>query len=232
MKYTLIFLFVAFFGSAAYAQEMGYDIFSTYAKPVQKEQLSTAKKMSDINPEYPASWILEEDYISTEITVFCEGERRKEKGKTNYFTEEQRNILTKADMGTTVDVEVKYHVNNSITDKYDVSTMNFSVSLVPEKEAEYEGGQEKMKMYLKQNSVDKINTFSNRVFDMAKVRFLVNEEGEAVNAEIIKSSEDEKIDRLLLKTIAKMPKWKPAESAKGVKLKQEFEFVVGMMIGC
>ena len=34
-----------------------------------------------------------------------------------------------------------------------------------------------------------------------------------------------------METINKMPKWKPAENANGLKMKQEFEFSVGIP-GC
>jgi len=29
-----------------------------------------------------------------------------------------------------------------------------------------------------------------------------------------------------------MPRWKPAENSKGIKVKQEFEFIVGNGDGC
>ena len=44
--------------------------------------------------------------------------------------------------------------------------------------------------------------------------------------------ETTKTDKLLLEVINGMPKWKPAENAKGVKVKQDFEFIGGFMVGC
>ena len=54
--------------------------------------------------------------------------------------------------------------------------------------------------------------------------FTVNEEGEIVNAKISQTSGDSKTDKLFVEAINKMPKWKPAQNSKGVKVKQEFIF--------
>ena len=43
---------------------------------------------------------------------------------------------------------------------------------------------------------------------------------------VSKSSGDAATDKLLLKAITKMPKWKPAETTDGTKVKQAFEFSV------
>ena len=44
--------------------------------------------------------------------------------------------------------------------------------------------------------------------------------------------EDDKVDQILLDTITNMPEWNPAEDENGNKVVQEFEFNVGLMIGC
>ncbi len=232
MKNNIFTLILVLFVACGFSQEMGYDIYDTYSKPVLSEQLNEARAMVDINPDYPSSWIAESDYISSEIKVICEGDVVATKGKNHLLSEAQKNALKKADSGTSIDVEIKYNAKNSITNLIDVKTMNFSVSLIPEKEAEYIGGQEKMKAYLKENAVDKINESANNNFELAKVRFIVDESGKTINAEISKSSEDEIIDQLILEAISNMPNWMPAESSDGRKVRQEFEFIVGTIIGC
>ena len=54
----------------------------------------------------------------------------------------------------------------------------------------------------------------------------MTEEGKIADATISKSSGDAATDKLLLKAITKMPKWKPAQTTDGTKVTQEFEFVV------
>ena len=232
MRYTVISLVLVLFSMNGYSQEMGYNIFGTYSKSVQSEQLKNAKSLSDINAEYPASWIKKGDYLSSEIQVRFDGNTIIASGENDILTFEQIAILGKADLGSNIDIVVNYYKVNSITKSKNVETMKFSVSLVPEQEAEFVGGEDKMMEYLKTNAVDRINESSNNKFEMAKVRFVVNEIGAPMNPQIILTSEDNEIDKLLLNVISNMPAWKPAQSSDGVKVKQEFEFVVGMMIGC
>jgi len=63
------------------------------------------------------------------------------------------------------------------------------------------------------------------------VRFTIDENGEVINTEMHMSSEIDKVDKLMLKTIQKMPKWKPAQTSNGTLVKQDFEFSVGVP-GC
>ena len=232
MKYTITILIFAFFAVTGFSQEMDYDIYGTSGKPVSKEQLSEAKSMIDINPDYPSSWINESDYVSSEIKTISNGDISHATGTNDIFTAEQMSVLKEAEIGSNIDIEVKYNVHNSITKRVAIKTMKFTVSLVPKKEAEYQGGQDKMKAFLKSRTVDKINALGNNKFEMAKVRFIVDENGNATKAQIIQTSEDETIDQLLLESIANMPSWIPAEDSNGVKVKQEFDLVVGTMIGC
>jgi TonB family protein len=67
----------------------------------------------------------------------------------------------------------------------------------------------------------------SKEFQQGKVLFTVSEAGEIVNTKISKTSGDAKTDKLMIEAINKMPKWKPAENAKGIKVAQEFEFGVG-----
>ena len=104
--------------------------------------------------------------------------------------------------------------------------------MVPETEAQYLGGYQLLKQYLKENAIDKISETNAKQLQLATVRFTINEEGQIIDAQIFKTSEDEKIDKLLLEAINKMPKWKPAENFNGIKVKQKFEFSVGNIVGC
>jgi TonB family protein len=59
------------------------------------------------------------------------------------------------------------------------------------------------------------------------VKFTVNEEGGIMNPKMLRTSRDSKADKLVLEAISKMPKWKPAQNSKGVKVKQEFTVPFG-----
>ena len=88
-----------------------------------------------------------------------------------------------------------------------------------------------MTQYLRENAINKIPETTSKQLQQVIVGFTVNEEGKIANVQISKTSGDPNTDKLLLEAINKMPKWRPAEDSKGVKVKQEFEFSVGN-VGC
>jgi len=80
--------------------------------------------------------------------------------------------------------------------------------------------------------MDKISASVFRKYNLAAVKFTVNEEGQIIDTHVSWPSNDEKTNELLLAGISNMPRWNPAEYANGVKVKQEFAFTVGDMESC
>jgi len=93
---------------------------------------------------------------------------------------------------------------------------------------------QQMKAYLQEKAIDKISKTTFEQIKLATVRFNINEEGQVLNAQIFQTSEDDTIDQLMLAAINDMPKWKPAETAEGTKIAQEFDFSMGTLLlyGC
>ena len=229
MKNCLIILILLVQITTGFAQDVQYDVLGTYSSPVKKEALVEAKTMSDIYSGYPTSWIT--DYVSAEISATCNGKVIKAMSTNDVLSTEQKNILAIADLGTDIIIDVKYKHKNSVTNNIDLKKLHTSVSLVPEIEAEYIGGHNQMLQYLKDKVINSIPETTLKQLQLASVKFIVNEEGEIEHAQLSKTSEDQKIDNLLLEAINKMPKWKPAQGSNGLKIKQEFVFSVGNQ-GC
>jgi len=224
MKKTFLTLLLFLFLKSAFSQELSFDVYGNHALPVTREQISKARTLSDINPGYPASWITE--YVSSSVLVTSKGERVNAAGTNDVLNAEQKKILNSFDPGTDIHVEVKYRTRNAVTNEMVDRGMNFSVTVMPATEAEFLGGNKKMKEYLKETAINKIPVpFAEDL--LARIRFVVDEEGTITNAHISRTSGDEKTDALLLEAINKMPKWKPAKDSNGVKVSQEFEFSVG-----
>jgi TonB family protein len=229
MKKTLITLLFSSVFLAGFSQDLSYEVRGKYSRPVLKENLHEANLLSDFITGYPTNWIT--DYISVEILATSDGKTIKALSSNQTLNSEQKDILNNADLGTDIVVNVLYKFKNSATDNIENNTMNVSLTVVPEVEAQYIGGKEQLKKYLKENVISKISETTPQQFQEGKVIFTVNEEGEIANAQISKTSGDTKTDKLLIELITKMPKWKPAETSKGVKVKQEFAFSVGKA-GC
>lgn len=225
MKNTLValLLLIPFFG--IYSQNLSFDVHGKYSRPMQKEKLKLVSTMNDLSPGYPSSWIT--DYVSAQVSATCKGVVVTAEGLNDTLTPGQKEIMINADMGTDIVVSVKYKYTNTITGLPDIMAMNFTVTIVPEKEAEYRGGFELLKKYLKENAVDKIPVTDSQNKLHAVVLFTINETGEITNAQISTSSGHKEVDTLLLNAINKMPKWIPAHNGQGVKVKQKFEFTVG-----
>lgn len=211
-------------------QNINYDVHGAYSRSIKKITLTQASTVSDIIPHYPSQWI--KDYAFVEVIVTADGKTAKAAGKNSTLTAEQKNILLAAGLGSEVTITIGYNEKNAVTDRIQTATMQFEATVTPEKEAEYNGGYQQLTQYLQEHGISKISPKSPKDFKPVIVKFTVDERGEIANAHVAKSSQDPKIDMTLLQAITKMPKWKPAETAKGVKVKQEFQFSVNNNSGC
>jgi TonB family protein len=229
MKSILVSLIMVLAYFTGISQELNYDVRGTYEHSVKAEKLQHIETLSDLIRGYGSSWIT--DYLSVEVTATNNGNVIKALSPDDKLTTEQKNLLNTAELGTEIVVEVTYRYANPITQHLDIRQMHYAATVVPEIEAEYLGGYQLMKEYLKETAINKITEEDSRQLKQALVTFTINEEGEVADVQISITSGDQKIDKLLLKTINKMPKWRPAEMANGTKVKQDFQFSVGN-IGC
>ncbi len=234
---TVIILFAGFTDvaqntfSSGLPQELKYEVRGMYRRPVKKERLSEAKFISDVISGYPVNWVTQ--YISVEIQGTLNGKTVKAIGVDETLNPEQRNILNAVELGNSVTIGVKYNYKNPVTHDVEKSIIHVSLTAVPEIEAQYVGGDKQMISFLKENASGKISEITQKPLQPLTIRFTVNEEGEIENTTIFKTSGDQKVDRLLLDLIINMPKWKPAQNAKGIKVKQDFELILGnTMTGC
>ncbi len=232
MKHSLLlilFFFVSF--NLCFAQNLN-DKLRRNLTSIKKEKLNEVKSMSEIIPYYPSLWIMH--YVSGEITATSGGKVIKAIGSGETLNAEQKNILNVADIGSEIKININYQYKNAVTDNIENSTMHFSTFVVSGIEAEYPGGYEQMTKYLNENVIDKIYEASNskRIsIPPAGVTFIVDEEGQIIDAKITLTSKDPKIDKLLLDATNKMPKWKPAQNENGKKIKQEFNFNIPFYSG-
>ena len=207
------------------SRDLMFEVRGKYTRSVNKEKLNEANLLRDFIDGYPVNWI--SDYVSVEISSTCDGKAMKAVSLNETLTADQKNVLKKVDLGVEISARIKYKYKNSVTDDWYTREMNVSMMIIPEIEAEYEGGYQQMAKYLKENVVNKISETIPKRFQQGTVTFTINEKGEIMNARISMASGDPRADKLLLEAIKKMPKWKPAQNSKGIKVKQEFVFNVG-----
>lgn len=238
-KLLLLFLTLLFLHLAGIAQndDLSFELRKKYSRPVKKETLMQARSLQDMIVSYPSNWI--SSYVSVELLATCKGRPMKATSANETLSAEQKNMLSMADPGSEMIINVKYTYRDPVTHVIENNTMHVAFTIVPEKEAGYPGGTAQLKQHLKAMGLKKdaeplfpaAHTGPNLPPQYSGVQFTINEKGEVENAWLFHTSPDQKRDQLLLEAVRKMPKWTPAENSKGVKMKQEFELVVGNRMG-
>ena len=231
MKNVIIIFAVLLCTVSGFSQVLDYQVKGKYTRGVSQEKLELARSMSDLRAGYPSSWINE--YVSTEIAVKKDGRISIARGANETLSAEQQNLLQTAEVGSDIEVNVGYIYQNPVTGFPDIRKMHFVETVVPEVEAQFPGGYEELRTYVDKNAIDKIaGRLSDDKVPFVLITFTVTEKGEISNAQIVQSSKNPEVDRVLLKVINRMPSWKPAENAVGIKIRQEFEFSLGSNDGC
>ena len=122
---------------------------------------------------------------------------------------------------------------------YDVGPSQFEKNrpnpylvIVPEKQAEYEGGKDGLMEYLKENSKEARASIQMDKLQPFKLIFTVTKKGTIENVKLDGTSGYLAIDNTMIELITKAPgKWKPAENSKGEKEDQELVVSFGLT-GC
>jgi len=215
---------------AEIASSFGYQIDKIFP-PLShtKEELEEINTISELNRFYKKSWVKE--YTSVVVTSQIDGVAQTAIGPNDILTDKQKEIIKNADLGTEVNVAVKYYPDNTLT-IIEEKVYDFSFSFDPEIDAEYKGGEAQLNQYLKEKVIDHLPEGVFVGYKFASVKFHVDEQGRVVNPHIFWSSEDESVDKLLLETVCNMPVWTPASYESGKKVKQEYSFSVGNMESC
>ncbi len=224
MKTLIISLFLTLLFSNGFTQDLNFSVQGKYDHPITMDKLSKARSMGDIIPYYPTSWI--DSYISSEISVTSNGIPLTASGSNDIFSKDQLEMLGSLDFGDEIVINIGYQRKNSLTNVTENGNMHYSVTLVPDTEAQYSDGYEQLSQYIKRNAIVKISQDESKDIQPTVVRFAVNEKGEITDAMISKSSGNAGIDKILLDVINEMPDWKPASDSQGTMVRQEFEFTV------
>ncbi len=172
------------------------------------------------------------ELVSVSITAICNGKEMSAISTDDVLSLQQKSILSSADLGSDITLKVnfkfknKYAVVPEMRDK--VLEGQLPVTVIPELEAEFQGGTKKFSAYFNDSVISKIRptTSARKIFN-AVMKFTIDEKGHIQDAKLIETTTDSGIDQLLLEAIRKMPEWKPAENPRGIKVKQEFTIPFG-----
>ncbi len=196
---------------------------------ISTKQLEQAKVLSDLNHYYKADWVKE--YKSVITTAIVNGKRQTIKSKDATISTSQKALIQSADKETDIEVVVHYLPENNFSNN-PVAEMDFSFRIDPEIEARYAAGKKDLDHYISTNILKKVTSEDVPQYQVAAVKFIIDEEGRVVDAHIAQNSKNEESDALILKTVCDMPNWESASYADGTKTKQEFVLTIGDQYSC
>lgn len=168
--------------------------------------------------------------VFVDITTVSKGQKVSAHSTNEQLTPEQKSMLLSADMSSNIELSIsfvyKYYGGDS-----EVKEGKIAVTVVPEVEAHYTGGGAKELFKYLIGYVKKQNPSGIKpdAIQNASVLFTVTEDGSLADIKLRQQSGDRKTDKLLLEAVKSMPKWKPAQNAKGTPIKQTIHFAFG---GC
>ncbi len=201
-----------------------YSVKGKHKRTITKKKIKEAHSVGDLITYYPSSWIV--NYKSVKIGIIKNGKEIKELGKNNVFTEKQIKLINSVNISDVVKIKVDYKTKNSVTEELENSEMIINMVVVPEVEAAFDGGYDKMITYLRRNTSMNIQACNFQVNNGAVVCFAIDENGKAINVNVKETSGNYEVDKELINLIKTMPTWKPAKNIKGEAVIQEFEFII------
>jgi TonB family protein len=214
-----------------FVNDLTPDLWSSLMLPSNERYFLNQRRVGELpqpkNYVYPQDqYKLVVDVVSVKISASCKGKMLSAESTSDKLSAEQKSILSRADLGTDISIKLKFKYKDQSKDAYgshdNIVEGESLVTVVPETEAEFPGGFKQMTEYFAQNVLNKIaDKSAAEKVQRAIVKFIVNEQGEIVDAKITRTSTDTQIDQLLLEATNNMPKWKPAVSSQGIKVKQQ-----------
>ena len=210
--------------------QVTYEIKKVYPPlSIPKDTLVGAHTIHDINKHYKSSWV--KNFVSVEVITIHDDQIIKTASQTDVLTKEQKNMMETADVGTPITVDIRYIPDNTLkhNDEHDFI---FSFSIDPDNGAQYPGGEQILKQYLKQKVMDEIEESLFELYQLSVIKFAINEKGQVVDAHVSESSNNLKVDEIMLEAVCNMPVWSPASYANGTRAKQEHVLMIGDMRSC
>lgn len=196
---------------------------------VDRTQLLTAETLSDLNPRYESDWI--KDYISVEVSATSQSMLQKVVSKNDTLTQEQKELMNRADLGSQIQILVKYIPDNTLKHN-DVKILDFHFTLNPDIDAKYPGGVSQLESFIKTNCIKKIPKSSLKRYKMSAVEFSINEVGQVTDIAVSGISSNKETNDLLYEAVCNMTDWVPAQYTEGMTLKQDYVLLVGDRESC
>lgn len=208
-----------------------YDVSSRFS-PIKKEELLQARSVQDFLDEeqlksivsfYSVSVIYIEKDVQTEIRAVGDQAR---------LNENQLKLLKSFDYSTNFLIRADFQQMDPIDGSWNDNYSTPHLTVVPQKEATYAEGVEKLIHFLWEGNKENTLNLDKDQLKSAKLYFTISENGEVTKLNLDRSCGYKYIDQKMMDLIQQTTgKWEAAENSKGEKVEQELVVSFGME-GC
>jgi len=204
-------------------------------RPIKKSFINNVKGIDDF---LTAEELKNIDYYGDIDIILIENEVRSEKrsdGTDPVFSDEQITFLQSMPYSSNFVIQADFQEKVPGTDGTFQLNFNYAsphLTVVPEKQAEYDLGNGAFYEYLRKKAKKEIDNVDYDELFPAKLYFTVSMEGEITNIKLMKSSRHPELDEKMIELMQDLPgQWIPAKNEDGEKVAQELVLSFGM-IGC
>lgn len=206
-------------------RDFRYQVGSRFNATITKTDLDKAASVVDIVPP-KADWGSFPIH-TVKVTLWSEYMRPTEKGSDIMLTDAQLQLLqsTKYSDDIRLIASCKGRHKNVRKDEYDLT---YFITVVPEREATYPGGEDVLIAHLRENSMKAISIVREDRLEPGMIYFTVTTMGTISDVELTGTSGYDAVDKKMVELITNMPgKWQPAENHMGLKVNQTFVLSFG-----
>jgi len=201
-----------------------FSIGSRFIATTTKEQLQNATSVNQILPTDANPNDRAFDYVET---VILDESEIKQTGSSHLLNLLQVDLLGSLDYGS------NFYIKGNYVDKTRFNDyLIYYISVVPEQQAEYQGGNNSLAEHLRQSSRSKLEFIDAKEIQSGRIMFTVSETGDITSTELDSTCGFSSIDAYMLDLLKELPsKWEPARNDKGEAISQEFILFFGNQ-GC
>jgi hypothetical protein len=235
LLFSTILLFI---GLAAFAWlpenqsevDFVYDLSPRYVRTFTKTEIGQVRSVADFEDPEKMKRIV--SYQSVVVSTFDDKYEPiiEVHGETAEFNDEQLIMLQSVNYSDDILIRTEYMINKN--GKVETSYTTPHITIVPEIQTEYAGGNQAFLDYVKSHKVHQSTKISKESLKPGKVRLTISKKGTISNVILISTSGYDKIDKQMVELISEAPgSWKAALDSHGQPVEQQLVCSFGIT-GC
>jgi hypothetical protein len=209
--------------------DLVYKVDSRYIHQATAAQFSEARTILDLLPAEATENII---YYQEVSVTNLDNEHEITSAGGPGFSPEQMDYLRSIDYSSNVLIRSDYIMQDEYNDVGRKSYLTYFYTVIPEREATYEGGQNALIAYLREGSAEAVKVITKDGLKPGRISFTVTETGEIAEVHMESSSGFTSVDEKLVHLVEEIPgKWEVAVNDKGEAVPQRLVFFFGLE-GC